>query len=207
MTSPAAGTGRDEREIVLIRHATTADTRAGLFSGHGPTPLDERGAAQADALGVRLAPRSFALALISPVARTWETAARAGLLDHEHEAADALVEWRYGALEGRRNTDVRDEDPSWSLWVDGAPGGEAPAEVAERVRPVLDRLARTAGDVVVVSHGHVLRVLIAGWLGLAVAEAGGFVVDPASVSVLGHRHGRPVVVALNDRAHLTADLR
>ena len=58
---------------------------------------------------------------------------------------------------------------------------------------------------VVVSHGHVLRVLIVGWLGLAVTEAGGLVVDPASISVLGHRHGRPVVVALNDRAHLSAD--
>jgi len=131
--SPPAAAPVDEREIVLVRHATTADTRGGLFSGHGPTPLDERGLAQADALGVRLARRSFALALVSPVARAWETAARAGLLDHEHEAADALVEWGYGALEGRRNTDVRDEDPAWSLWVDGAPGGEAPAEVAERV--------------------------------------------------------------------------
>lgn len=194
-------------EIVLVRHATTADTRAGLFSGRGPTPLDEPGRAQADALRQPLAGRTFALALVSPVARAWETATRAGVLDGPHDAADALVEWDYGDLAGRRNTDVRADDPAWALWVDGAPAGEGPDDVVARVEPVLRQLADAAGDVVVVSHGHVLRVLIAGWLGLPVADAGAFVVDPASITTLGRRHGRAVLVGLNDRSHLPVGLR
>jgi probable phosphoglycerate mutase len=53
----------------------------------------------------------------------------------------------------------------------------------------------------------VLRVLVARWLGLPVTAAGAFVIDPASITTLGRRHGRPVVVTLNDRAHLAEDLR
>ena len=190
---------------MLVRHATTADTRAGLLSGHEPTPLDEPGRAQADALGARLAGRSFDLVLVSPVARAWETAERAGLADRA-EPVDALVEWRYGDLGGRRSAAVRDEDPTWQLWTDGAPGGEAPDDVEHRLRPVLERLATATGDAVVVSHGHVLRALVVAWLGLPLASAGALVIDPASISVLGSRHGRPALVTLNDRAHLS-DLR
>ena len=61
--------------------------------------------------------------------------------------------------------------------------------------------------VVVVSHGHLLRAVVVAWLGLPIAAAGALVLDPASISVLGHRHGRPALVQLNDRSHLPADLR
>jgi broad specificity phosphatase PhoE len=193
-------------EIVLVRHATTADTRAGLLSGHEPTPLDERGREQAGAIGVRLGRRSFDHVLVSPVARAWETAERAGLAT-DAEAVDALVEWRYGDLLGRRSADVRAEDPAWALWTDGAPGGERPADVEDRLRPVLARLSGAAGDLLVVSHGHVLRALVVGWLDLPLASAGGLVIDPGSITVLGRRHGRAALVSLNDRTHLADHLR
>jgi probable phosphoglycerate mutase len=193
------------REVVLVRHATTADTRAGLLSGHEPTPLDDRGRAQAERIGTRLQDRRFEQVLVSPVARARETATLARLAGPT-EVDDALAEWRYGELAGRRSADVRAADPDWRLWDHGAPGGERPAEVEARLRPVLDRLRVPAGgDVVVVSHGHVLRALIVGWLGLPVTDAGALVVDPASVSVLGVRHGRPALVLLNDRSHLLPD--
>ena len=202
MTSaPADGT---HREIVLVRHATTVDTRAGLLSGHEPTPLDERGRRQAAAIGRRGGDRPFGSVLVSPVERARETAVRAGL-GPDAELVDELAEWRYGDLGGRRSADVRAEDPDWALWTHGAPGGESPAAVADRVGAVVARLQAADADVVVVSHGHVLRALIVTWLGLPLAEAGALVLDPASVSVLGERHGRSVVSALNDRSHLPPD--
>jgi broad specificity phosphatase PhoE len=196
-------------EIVLVRHATTADTRAGRFSGPEPTPLDDRGRAQADALRDRLGARTFDQVLVSPIARARETATRAGLADRDGriEPVDALVEWRYGELLGRRNAEVRAEDPSWELWATGAPGGEAPTDVERRLAPVLDRLRTAPADVAVVSHGHVLRALVAGWLGLPLASAGALVIDPASVTELGRRHGRPALITLNDRSHVPGDAR
>ena len=201
--------GGAPREIVVVRHATTADTRAGLLSGHEATPLDDRGRRQAAAIGDRLRARAFGSILVSPVGRARETADRAGV-GANAEVVDDLAEWRYGDLSGRRSADVRAEDPDWALWTHGAPGGESPAAAATRVGAVVDRLRSAEDhdrDALVVSHGHVLRALIVTWLGLPLAEAGALVLDPASISVLGERHGRAVVVALNDRSHLPPDAR
>ena len=197
--------------VLLVRHATTADTRAGRFSGPEPTPLDTAGRAQAAAVGTALADRRIGAVLTSPVARAVETAARAGFPDAER--VDALVEWDYGTLVGRVAAEVRAGDPGWSLWRDGAPGGESPAEVEQRLDRVVDRLVSaidglrpdaTGGDLVVVAHGHLLRALIARWLGLAIHDAGGFVVDPASISELSVHHGRRALARLNDCIHLGA---
>lgn len=187
--------------IVLVRHATTAHTRAGRFSGHEPTPLDAPGRLQADRLAERLRPWTFGQVLVSPVARARETADRAGL-GTQADVVDALAEWRYGDLVGRPGPEVRAENPGWELWTDGAPGGESPTDIESRLQPVLTRLRAASDDVAIVSHGHLLRALIVAWLGLPIAQAGALAVDPASVTVLGHQHGRPALLALNDRSHL-----
>lgn len=188
-------------EIVLIRHAVTAETRTGRMSANGTTPLDEGGRAQAAAVGARLAGRHFDLVLASPVARAWETAALAGLGDAA-EACDAVVEWDYGRYVGRPSDDIRAEAPGWNLFADGAPGGESPADVIARLEPVLARLRAASGPVAVVSHGHLLRALIAGWLDLPLTHAGRLVVDPASITVLGRHRAIPSLLTLNDRNHL-----
>ena len=188
-------------QIVLVRHAVTAETRTGRMSPNDATPLDEGGRAQADAVGVALAGRHFDLVLASPTARAWETAERAGLGDAA-EACDALVEWDYGAYVARRTDDVRAEVPGWNLFADGTPGGESPVDVAARLSPVIDRLRAARGDVAVVAHGHLLRALIACWLELPMVHAGRLVVDPASISVLGRHWSMPALVGLNDRHHL-----
>jgi probable phosphoglycerate mutase len=188
-------------EIVLVRHAVTAETRTGRMSRNDATPLDDGGRAQADALGPALSGRTFDLVLASPVARAWETAQRAGL-GGVAEACDAVVEWDYGRYAGRRTDDVRAEWPGWNLFADGAPEGESPAQVAARLAPVLDRLHRARGDVAIVAHGHLLRALVACWLELPLEHAGRFVVDPASITVLGRHRAMPALVGLNDRHHL-----
>lgn len=190
-----------DNEIVLVRHGVTAETRTGRMSRNDDTPLDEGGRAQADAVGGALAGRTFDLVLASPVARAWETAERAGL-SHRAERCDAVVEWDYGRYAGRPTNDVRAERPGWNLFLDGAPGGESPADVEARLAPVLDRLRAATGDVAVFAHGHLLRALVACWLEIPLVHAGRFQVDPASITLLGRHRAMPALVGLNDRHHL-----
>ncbi|MEK8226400.1 histidine phosphatase family protein [Oerskovia sp. M15] len=77
----------------------------------------------------------------------------------------------------------------------GVPGtrpGESLDDVAERARTVVRRIEpvlRDGGDVLLVAHGHLLRVLGAVWLELDPATAARFELGTASISLLGYGHG------------------
>ena len=79
---------------------------------------------------------------------------------------DDLVEWDYGAYEGRTTSEIRTERPGWSLWSDGVVEGETAAEVGARADRLIEELEAATGDVAVFAHGHLLRVLGARWIGL-----------------------------------------
>jgi probable phosphoglycerate mutase len=138
---------------------------------------------------------------ISPLSRAAETAAIAGFGDVAAPDPD-LSEWDYGDLEGRLTEDIREDFPGWTIWTGPWPGGETIDDVAARADRVLSRLATIRGDVLVVSHGHLLRVLAARWLRLPPASGGLFALGTATVSVLGHEHGAPVIDLWNEAAHL-----
>ncbi|HEX5268141.1 MAG TPA: histidine phosphatase family protein, partial [Acidimicrobiales bacterium] len=91
--------------------------------------------------------------------------------------------------------------PGWNIWADRAPGGETPAEVGRRADRVVERvgglLEGDAGDVVLFSHGHFLRVLGARWVGLEWGRA--LVLDAGAVSVLGHERETPELLLWNMR--------
>ena len=74
--------------------------------------------------------------------------------------------------------------PDWTVWTHPSPGGETPAEVAARADAVLQRCRAVDGDVLLVAHGHLLRVLAARWLGLDATAGRLFLLDPATLSVL-----------------------
>jgi probable phosphoglycerate mutase len=71
------------------------------------------------------------------------------------------------------------------LWRDGCPGGETAQDVGARVDPLVDELAALDGDVALFSHGHVLRVLTARWLGLAPESGALFALGTGTLSILG----------------------
>jgi probable phosphoglycerate mutase len=106
-----------------------------------------------------------------------------------------LAEWDYGQYEGVTTAEIQRHRPNWSLWTDGAPGGESPDHVAKRIDRLLDRLKQTTmdGDVALVGHGHASRSLAARWLGLPVRDGALFRLDSGTISVLGHEHERPVI--------------
>ncbi|SBT45657.1 histidine phosphatase family protein [Micromonospora narathiwatensis] len=187
-------------EILLIRHGETAWSASHRHTSYTDLELTPDGERQARALGVLLAGRRFVRVLSSPRQRATCTAHLAGL-DVDTTDPD-LAEWNYGEYEGRTTADIHQENPHWNLWTDGAPGGESPAQVGERAdrvlattAPLLDR-----GSVALVGHGHNLRVIGARWIGLPPSAGGLLRLDTATVSVLGHEHGRQVIRRWNQPA-------
>lgn len=190
-------------ELIVVRHGETEWSRAGRHTGRTDVLLTARGEAQARLLRPLLGRRLVAHTLVSPAIRAWRTAQLAGL---DGAATDPnLWEWDYGGYEGRTAAEIRLDRPGWYLWTDGViPGdaehpGESVEEVGARVDAVLNRVRpmQDDGDVAIVAHGHVLRVLTARWLGLEPAAGRLFRLDTGTVSLLGTEHSRPVISAWN----------
>ena len=178
------------RVVVLVRHGETEWSRSGQHTSRTDLELTAVGRRQAEVLGSALLAWRFALVLTSPMRRAAETARLAGV---PAEVAPELAEWDYGDYEGRTTADVRTEVPGWTVWSHPSPGGETPAEVGARVDRLLERVRAVDGDVALFSHGHLLRVLAARWLGLAPQDGRLFALDTATLSVLGSERETPVV--------------
>ncbi len=194
-------------ELLLVRHGETEWTLSRQHTSLTDLPLTANGEDQARAVAAALARRTIALALSSPLQRAWRTAELAGLPDVQVEPD--LREWEYGAYEGLTTAQIRSMRPGWELWTDGvAVGGEenrgeSLRQVGERADRVLARVGpllgdRGPGDVVLVAHGHFLRVLAARRLGLPPAAGGLFRLGTGTVSTLGTEHGRPVISTWNE---------
>jgi broad specificity phosphatase PhoE len=176
-------------ELVIVRHADTDWTVSGRHTGRTDLPLNEAGRAKALALRGRLAGRTFATVWSSPLARARETARLAGFAPAERSE---LLEWDYGAYEGLTSAQIRELRPGWDLWRDGCPGGEDAADLERRADALLATLP-PQGDVLVFSHGHMLRVLSARWLGLPAPDGALFALAPGGIGVLGHEQQRRVL--------------
>jgi broad specificity phosphatase PhoE len=179
-------------EVVLVRHGETEWSRSGQHTGRTDIALTERGRREAQAVGAALKDRPFALVLTSPLGRAAETCRLAGF-GHRAVQRDELMEWDYGAYEGRKTVDIRKEHPGWTLWCDGVPDGETANQVGARADRVIGELRAVDGDALLFAHGHVLRVLAARWLGLEPEAGRLFALDPATISALGYERETPVI--------------
>ena len=184
-------------QAVLVRHGETEWSRSGKHTGRTDVPLTEEGRRGARAVGEALHGRDFALVLTSPLGRALETCRLAGF-GEQAQTRDELVEWDYGAYEGRTTLEVREERPGWTLWQDGVPDGETIEQVAARVDRVIEEIRDADGDALLFAHGHVLRVLSARWLGLEPHAGRLFALDPATLSTLGYERETPVIRVWNE---------
>ena len=185
--------------LTLVRHGETAWTLTGQHTGRTDIALTAAGEAQARQLELRLRGLDVALVLVSPLQRAQRTCELAGYRARAIIDPD-LVEWDYGAYEGRRTVDILQERPGWNLFRDGCPDGESGSDVGIRAERVIARVLAQEGDALVFSSGHLLRVLAATWLGLEASAARLWVLDTASVSALGFDHDRsePVIRLWNE---------
>ena len=189
--------------VYLARHGQTAWTVTGQHTGRTDLPLTERGECNARQLQERLSGLTFTRVFTSPLQRARRTCELAGFgpvaqIDHD------LVEWDYGDYEGRLTADILAERPGWELFRDGCPGGESPQQVAARAHQVVERLRTVAGDVLLFSSGHFLRMLAARWTGLETGHARSLMLGTASLSALGYEHNlsQPVIQLWNDTHHV-----
>jgi len=191
--------------IYLARHGETAWTITGQHTGLTDLPLTERGECNARSLGERLSGMKFARVFTSPLQRARRTCELAGFAQIAETDPD-LVEWNYGQYEGRRSVDILRERPDWRLFRDGCPGGESPQQIAGRADHVVERVRRIAGDVLLFSSGHFLRVLAARWLGLEPSFGRFLKLSTASLSALGYENSleQPAIQFWNDDRHVVA---
>lgn len=200
-------------DLILLRHGETEWSRSGRHTGRTDIPLTSRGEQAAAALAPLLAGRDYAAVLTSPAQRAVRTAELAlGPAASAAKTDPDLWEWDYGGYEGLTTQQIQQRHAGWYLWRDGViPGGkdhpgESVRQVGERTDRVLARvkpLLRDGGDgdgdgdVVIVAHGHVLRVLTARWLELPPADGKLFRLDTGTISALGSEHGEPVISTWN----------
>jgi broad specificity phosphatase PhoE len=196
-------TEHPDQRVVLVRHAQTAWSLSGQHTGTTDLPLTDEGRAATRLLAERLGGQHFARVLTSPLQRAAETCRIAGFAG-QAETRDDLVEWDYGAYEGRTTAYIRAEDPSWDLWLHGTPGGESPADMERRIDGVVADLldaCEHGSDVLVFAHGHSLTALAVRWLGLPIASGRHLRLGTGSVSTLAWKREVRVLEAWNDRSH------
>jgi len=176
--------------LYLIRHGETDWSLSGQYTGSTDLPLTTNGEAAARKVGERLKNVFFAHVLMSPLQRARQTCSLAALKPTP-EIEPNLTEWDNGDYEGRTPAQIREAQPEWNLFRDGAPNGETPDQISGRVDLLIAHLRTLTGNVALFSHGHLCRVLAARWIGLSVEQAERLLLNTASISILSYAHDCP----------------
>ena len=210
--------------LILVRHGRTTANSSGVLAGRTPgVRLDELGEEQADRAGERLSTVRLAAVVSSPLDRCRQTAKAiavrqpTGAPGASVAREKGLVEVDYGDWTGE-TLKALVKQPLWKVVQEhpaGAtfPGGESLAGMSARavaaVRRWDARLTEEHGPQAVwaaVSHGDVIKAVLADALGMHLDVFQRIVVDPGSTSVVSYTAGRPFVLAMNssegDLSHL-----
>ncbi|MCX6433516.1 MAG: MSMEG_4193 family putative phosphomutase [Actinobacteria bacterium] len=197
--------------VLLIRHGRTKANADGVLAGWTPgVTLDEKGREQASALGFRLQPVPLVAVVTSPLERTIETAdlmldGRSTVVDRRVD--DRVGECRYGDWTGGSLKTLA-KDPMWKV-VQAHPSaavfpgleGEAMSAMQHRAVSAVREWNSTLGaDAIyaIVSHGDVIKAILADALGMHLDQFQRLRVDPCSVSIIDYTPLRPFVSRTND---------
>ena len=198
--------------VILVRHGRSSANGNGILAGRTPgVKLDDKGHEQAAAVSERLAKLPLVAVVSSPLERCRQTAAAiAGPHRALKVASDKrLTECGYGEWTGKALKDLAKE-PLWKVVQQHPsgvtfPGGESMRAMQQRgVDAVRDHDARLGAEHgpgaiwVAVSHGDVIKAIVADALGMHLDAFQRIVVDTASTTVISYTPGRPFVVQVND---------
>jgi 2,3-bisphosphoglycerate-dependent phosphoglycerate mutase len=208
--------------LVLARHGRTTANVSGVLAGRTKgVHLDEHGVEQARAAAERLAGVPIAAVVTSPLERCRETArVIARRQDPPTRVANerGLLECDYGSWTGRELKTLVKEPmwrtvqahPSAAAFPDGESMAQMSARAVAAIRKWDTRIEQEHGDGAVwvaVSHGDVIKAVLADALGVHLDAFQRIVVDPASLSVVRYTSMRPFVVTMNSAAGDLAHLR
>lgn len=197
--------------VYIVRHGA-APRQATHLNGRTPNVrLGQEGLRQAEAAAMRLAQVQLSAVHTSPLERARDTAdiiARtAGLAPIVQPALNEIDfrDWSgasFASLEA---------DPAWRRWNGDrgrarAPGGETMSEAQLRAVAWLEEAQRTAaGAVAAVSHGDLIKALVAHVLGLPLHFYSRFDIDPGSITIIDIETDGPRLHLLNDTTHVRLD--
>jgi probable phosphomutase (TIGR03848 family) len=201
--------------VILVRHGRTTANASGTLAGRLPgVRLDDVGVGQAQRTGERLAVVPLAAIVSSPLERCRQTAKLVvGARDTAPRVTSekGITECDYGEWQGRPLRELAKE-PLWKV-VQGQPsaaafpGGESLATMQARAVAAVRRRdaaveAEHGPDAVwvAVSHGDIIKSVLADALGMHLDLFQRINVDPASVSIVRYTGTRPYVMATNTHA-------
>lgn len=186
-------------KLFLIRHGATDWSESRQHTGLTDIELNSTGEKSARQLKKRLARENFDLVFTSPLLRARRTCELTGFLGRANVAPE-LVEWNYGNYEGLTTIEIQKKRPGWNLFLDGAPNGETPREVATRADRFLDSVRQLDCNIAAFSSGHMIRMIAVRWLKLNPDAARCFLSSTASLSTLGYEHdlNEPTVLLWNE---------
>jgi probable phosphomutase (TIGR03848 family) len=208
--------------VLLVRHGLTASTGQ-LLTGWTPgVGLDERGRAQAKALGERIAAVPLDVIVSSPLDRCRQTVeeiitARANRSASEPDLVvdDEVGECKYGDWTGKPLKEL-EKDPLWPVVQAHPSAVRFPGEAGESMLDMQHRAvtairswnARLGKDAtyLVCSHGDVIKAIVADCLGLHLDQVQRIVADPCSLTVIRYTPLRPFLLRLNDTGGGVDDL-
>lgn len=198
----------------VIRHGETLWNVDGRFQGQKDTALNEKGLAQAASLAERLTGHSFEAVLTSPLERARKTAEiiSSKCVCGHFEIIEALTEINHGDWEGALAADVALRWPDLLDRWHKAPetvkmpghGGESLADISRRAVPAVEEAAaKYRGDVLLVSHDAVIKVLLCYWLDAPLSSFFRFQVPNCSITVVEIKDGiSPRMSLMGDASHL-----
>jgi probable phosphomutase (TIGR03848 family) len=202
--------------VLLVRHGLTDANTGGVLAGWAPgVHLAEKGREQAAALAERLTPVPVDAIVSSPLERCQETAAAIAADRHtvSVETDERLGECKYGDWQGEPLKTLA-KDPLWKVVQSHPsaarfPGGESMVEMQARAIESIRAHNATYGDDatwIAVSHGDVIKAILADALGMHLDAFQRIQVDPGSLSVVRYTELRPFVVRMNDKGGPVTDL-
>lgn len=192
-----------QQQIILVRHAETAWNRSRrYYTGQDDPGLTAAGEREAGLLLPHLKAYQDAHVLCSPALRARRTAALAGL---NADISPDLREWSCQLPDGHTVDERCPSGPCHhDIWDTAlrtqACTGECLPEVTARADGVLGcarRLSAGGRPVVLISHGNLIRLMTARWLGLPAAAAAHLALRTASIGRLAHYDGRPSLLGWN----------
>jgi broad specificity phosphatase PhoE len=192
--------------LLLVRHAAHDWLARGVAGRLEGVALNARGRRQAQELVGRLDGRPVDGICSSPQQRALETAAPMAAARGLPVAVDAAFdEIDFGDWTGKTFEELERDGARWRDWCErkssaGAPGGERFADVQRRALDGMEQLARNHEDetVLVVSHGDVIKAVIASVLGLSLDHLERFEIAPASLSIVESGNGWAKVLLVNN---------
>lgn len=198
---------------MLVRHGRTEANSSGILAGWTPGVfLDDEGESQVAQVAKALAHVSLTGVVASPLDRTQQTAEaimvaqRSAGHDPAFRVDDRIGECRYGDWTGRTLAELS-EEPLWGA-VQAHPSSVTfPGDAGESLLDMQHRATAairhwntefgTESIYCVVSHGDVIKAILADALGLHLDQFQRIQVDPASVSIIRYTSLRPFVLRVN----------